>query len=135
MRPLGGGDGCLRLGARRIDHADEAEQHQVVLDALRQLDVRPDFRANGLRIEVKGGRRQVARGDGEHAQRLCRERVVAAREIGAPRPRPSGTILPSSQTWRLFASSTSGAPLTNTRNSIRIFAIDDGRWYGACAPT
>ena len=39
VRPLGGGDGGLRLGPRRIDHADQAEQHEVVLDAVGQLDV------------------------------------------------------------------------------------------------
>ena len=39
VRPLGDGDGGLRLRARRIDHADQAEQHKIVLDALGQLDL------------------------------------------------------------------------------------------------
>ena len=40
MRPLGDRDGGLRFRARRIDHADQSEQHEIILDLFRQLDIR-----------------------------------------------------------------------------------------------
>ena len=95
MRALGDRDGRLRLGARRVDHADDAEQHEVVLDALRQLDVGRG--ASGPRIEAEGGGRHRARGDRERAQRLRRPARRCARDSSARRSSPSGTALPSSR--------------------------------------
>ena len=71
----------LRLGARRVDHADKAEQDELVLDALRQLDSIRGGR--GLRIDAERGGRHGARRDRQRAQRLARERFVAPQEFGA----------------------------------------------------
>ena len=95
-------DRVLRLRPRRVDHADEAEQHEVVLDAVRQLDVRDCARRDGLRIDAERRGRHGAGGDRQRAQRLARQPVVAPRELGAALV-VSGTVLPSSQTIAAFA--------------------------------
>jgi hypothetical protein len=46
------GDGDLGLSSRGIDHADQAEQDEIVFDALRQLDRRRTVGAAGARVEA-----------------------------------------------------------------------------------
>ena len=82
MRAPGGRDRGLRLGARRVDHADEAEQHEVVLDRCPAARRRAAA-SRGLRIEAERGGRQRAGRDRERAQRLRGERVVAPGQLGA----------------------------------------------------
>ena len=72
----------LRLGPRRIDHADEAEQHEVVFDALGQID-RGAAGRGGLRVDAERGGRHGARCDRQRPQRLLGEPLVALQEGGA----------------------------------------------------
>ena len=58
-------DRLLHLLARRIDHADDPEQHEIVLDALRQLDVGRGIVRDRCPSDAAGTR---ARGDRERAQ-------------------------------------------------------------------
>ena len=116
VRPLGDGDGRLRLRPGRIDHADQAEQHEVVLDAFGKLD-RRRAAGDGLGIEAQGGRRHGARGDGQASAAPGRRALRCAARASARRSSSRVTALPSSHTYRHFASRTSGAPLTKTRSS------------------
>jgi hypothetical protein len=62
MRALGGDHRGLGLDPRRIDHAYQTQQHEVVLDALRQLDLGGSAGC-GLRVHAKRGGRHGAGGD------------------------------------------------------------------------
>ena len=90
------------LVARRIDHADQPREHQVVLDPL--VDV-VDFKRSGGKRTIRDARASVARG--RPARRWSRKDLRRrARSAGAA---PSPT---SSCVHRV--SSTSGAPLVKT---------------------
>ena len=92
MRPLGDRDGGLRLGPRGIDHADHAEQHEIVLDALGDRLVagvcgsKPKEAADTVRVAIASTRSAWP------ASSSLR------RESSARRSSPSGTSLPSSHT-------------------------------------
>ena len=134
MRPLGDGDGRLRLRPGRIDHADKAEQHEVVLDAVGKLDRRRAV-GDGLGIETQGGRRHGARGNGQASAAPGPPGLRCA--VRAPRggPRRAMAALPSSQPYRHFAEQDFGAPLTKTQQFAGLLEIDDERSRGACART
>ena len=96
VRPLGGDDGVSGLGARRVDHADQAEQHEIVLDALGQLDL--DV-ALGGRLRIDAERLRPARCGWRW--RACAapawRALRCACRSSARRSSLSGTALPSSQ--------------------------------------
>ena len=98
-------DGVLRLRARRIDHADQPGEDEVLFDTL--------VRAGGVLGECVGC--QPAAGDAERAQRLAGQRFVDLQNLAAARV---GCERPPAVTQRLRTaqrvSSTSGAPLVNT---------------------
>ena len=131
MRALGGGDGDLRLRSRRVDHADEAEQHEVVLDAVRQLDRRHAIGAAGPRVETKRCGRHRARRDGQHAQRLAGERIVASRKLGAAVLVKRDHLAVRQQVTG-FREQNLGRALDEDAQFAGLLAIDGGPWYGAC---
>ena len=81
-------------GARRVDHADQAEQHQVVLDAVRQLDVRHGSRASD-RCRATRPARCASRSPSVRSAWLA-SASLRCRQLGASLRRSSGTGLPSS---------------------------------------
>src|SRR5690606_36915392 len=64
-------DRILRLAARRIDHADQAEETELVLDALVEL------------LVLKRLARQRPKRDAERSQCLTCESLVGLRNLGA----------------------------------------------------
>ena len=101
MRPLGGDDRFSCFGARRIDHADQAEQHEVVLHALGKIDL--DIALGGrLRVDAERLGWHGAGGDGQRAQRLLGEPFVALQEVGASffRERDGLAVLPKEAALR-----------------------------------
>ncbi len=99
--PLGRDDRFSCFGARRIDHADQAQQHEVVLHALGKIDL--DIALGGrLRVHAERLGRHGARGDGERAQRLLGEPFVALQKVGASffRERDGLAVLPKEAALR-----------------------------------
>src|SRR5687767_4611967 len=76
--------GLLRLLARRIDHADESEKDEFLLDAFVSLFV------------LEGVGRQDARGDAEGAQGLAREVFIGLHNLCAALLRQWPFFLPES---------------------------------------
>ena len=91
-------DGLADLGPRRVDHADQAEEGELGLDRVGRV--------------VGQGDRQVALGDGQHAQRLARHVVVAAR--GSARAARRSWARPCRRAWTSVQRGmvSDGAPLT-----------------------
>ena len=101
-------DGLLRLVARRIDHADQPSEDEVLLDALVEL------------LVLERVRRQRAEGDA----RACAapRRPVPRSSAESPRGARavSGLVSSPTSSCEQRASSTSGAPLVKTsRRSCR----------------
>ena len=69
---LRAGHGLLCLLARRIDHADQAQKDEFVLDALVHFFV------------LKRIRRQLARGDAQRAQRLAGKFFIDLQNLRSP---------------------------------------------------
>ena len=67
--------GVLRFGARRIDHADQPGEHQVLFDAL--------VRRAACSASASSGSQRA--GDAERAQRLTGERFVDLQDLRAAR--------------------------------------------------
>ena len=81
---LGDGHRLFCFRPRRIDHSDEAEQHELVFDAGRQLDLRHAVARGGRGIEAEHFGADGARGDRQRAERLGGERIVPSRQFCAP---------------------------------------------------
>ena len=93
-----------RLVARRIDHADQSREDEVLLDARVDVATR----------RTRRHRRQPADRDAERAQRLAGQRLVRALGSRARRSAVSGRGSSPTSSRVQRASSTSGAPLVNT---------------------
>ena len=76
-------DGVPGFGARRIDHADQPGEHQVLFDTL--------VRMRG--VLGKGVAGQPSAGDAERAQRLAGERFVRLQDLCAARRRQRPPLL------------------------------------------
>ena len=72
----GARDGVLRLRARRIDHADQAGEHQALFDALVRI---------GARAPRARPASQPAGGDAKRAQRFAGQRFVGLQNLLATR--------------------------------------------------
>ena len=81
MRMPRDSDGGLHLLPRRVDHADDPEQHEIVFDTVRQLDVQGTTGRRG--VDAQRRSRDGARGNGQGAERLARKSLVAPRPVAA----------------------------------------------------
>ena len=112
------------LGARRIDHADQAEQHEIVLDALRQLDRRNAAAAacgsTPKRPPARcAWRSRACAAPGRRARRC-------AATSSARRSSSSGTTLPSSHDIAAFREQDLRRALDEDAQLVR--ASRDRRW-------
>ena len=109
-------DGLLRFLARRIDHADQAQKDEFLLDALVNF-VRCSNASDG----------SVARGNAQRAQRLAGELFVRLQNLARGAASVNGRLSSPTSSCEQRASSTSGAPLVKTSSSLLSLGIGVNR--------
>ena len=107
--------------ARRIDHSDETEQHEIVLDRVGHFDLDPLLASAGSMPNADAGKLRMATA---RTRKAFPASASLRRESSARPCSSSGKDFPSCQMWRLLANRTSGAPFTNTRSSPGILAVE-----------
>ena len=122
MRALGGDHRGLGLDPRRIDHAYETQQHEVIFNAVRQLD-RGASTGGGLRIHAERGGRHGARGDSQRPQRLAGKLLVALQKGSTSRVRERDvlTLVPN---MAAFAEQQLGRALDENVQVLRLRAVE-----------